>query len=436
VSRPNQTKNNVNRRRFLQTSAAGAAALGLSTVPFVHAGGGDTLRVGLVGCGGRGTGAAAQALRADRNVRLVAMGDAFRDKIEASLRGLQRDAGISERVDVPPERRFAGFDAYQDVIRACDVVLLCSPPGFRPSHIEAAVRAGKHIFAEKPVAVDGPGVRRVLAACQEAQRRRLAVASGFCWRKHAGMRQVVERVHDGAVGNIVALQCTYNTGTLWHRVREEGMSDMEWQVRNWLYFTWLSGDFNVEQHCHSLDKMAWVMRNQYPVRCYGTGGRQVRTGPEFGHIYDHMAVTYEFENGIKCFAMCRQQAGTANDVSDYVFGTQGTAVLSHSRAAQGFRVTGQNAWAAAAAQRDDDMYQREHNELFAGIRSGNPVFDGEWMAKSSLMAIMGRMACYTGRVIEWRQALESRQDLMPARLEMNAELPVPEVARPGVTTFS
>jgi predicted dehydrogenase len=421
----------TDRRRFLQTSVAGAAALGLSQVPLVHADGNDTLKVGLVGCGGRGTGAAAQALRADPNVKLTALGDTFRDKLESSVRQLRADNGIAAKIDVPQERQFTGFDAYQQVINSgVDVVLLCSPPHFRPAHIEAAVRAGKHIFAEKPVAVDAQGVRRVLAACQDAQRRRLSVVSGLCWRYHGGMRETFRRVHDGAVGDIVAMQCNYNTGTLWHRNREAGWSDMEWQVRNWLYFTWLSGDFNVEQHIHSLDKMAWAMRDQPPVRCTGLGGRQVRTGPEFGHIFDHMACIYEYENGVKCYSFCRQQAGCANDVRDYIMGTQGKVdVMAHN-------ITGRNPWRYPAQRaRGDDMYQTEHNELFAAIRSGTPINNGEYMSKSTLMAIMGRMACYTGQAITWQQALESREDLTPARYEWGQH-PVATVARPGVTTFS
>jgi predicted dehydrogenase len=387
--------------------------------------------VGLVGCGGRGTGAASQALRADRNVRLVAMADMFRDRLDGSLAELRRDNPIRERIDVPAERQFVGFEAAQNLINCgVDVVLLCTPPHFRPAHIEAAVRARKHIFAEKPVAVDGPGARRVLAACEEARRQRLSVVSGLCWRYHNGMRQTFARIHDGGLGNIVAMQCNYNTGALWHRVREQGWSDMEWQLRNWLYFTWLSGDFNVEQHVHSLDKMAWAMRNRYPVRCTGLGGRQVRTGPEFGHIFDHMAVVYEFEGGVKCYSYCRQQAGAANDVNDYILGTDGSCdVMRH-------RITGRNPWQYRPARgQSDDMYQEEHNALFASIRSGNPINDGDWMTKSSLMAIMGRMACYTGQVITWEQALNSREDLTPPRYEFGP-LPVPPVARPGITTVS
>ena len=428
-----QTPGTETRRDFLKTSAATAAALSLASVPLVHADGNETLKVGLIGCGGRGTGAAAQALRADGNVKLWAMGDAFRDRLDRSLRDLRRSGDIAPKIDVPAARQFIGFDAYRQVIGSgVDVVLLCTPPHFRPAQLHAAVMAGKHVFAEKPVAVDGPGVRSVLASAEEARRRRLSIVSGLCWRYHQGMRDMMQRIHGGAVGDIVALQCVYNTGTLWNRPRQPNWSEMEFQLRNWLYFTWLSGDFNVEQHVHSLDKMAWAMRDQYPVRCYGVGGRQVRTGPEFGHIYDHMSVTYEFANGVKCFSMCRQMAGCANNVSDSIMGTRGVATLLHPDRRQEYRIRGTNTFAATRQARSDDMYQHEHNELFAAIRNGRPINNGEYMAKSSLMGIMGRMACYTGRVIEWNDALNSTESLSPARYEWGA-LPVPAVARPGVT---
>jgi predicted dehydrogenase len=415
------------RRHFLKTSTA--AAVGLAAVPAVHADGPDVLRIGLIGCGGRGTGAASNALRADRNVRLVAMGDTFRDRLDGSLAALRREADIAQKIDVRPERCFTGFDAYRQVINSgVDVVLLCTPPHFRPLHLRAAVEARKHVFAEKPVAVDGPGVRSVLATCETARRNRLSIVSGLCWRYHNGMRETFRRIHDGAIGDIVTLQCNYNTHGLWVRRREPNWSDMEWQVRNWLYFTWLSGDFNVEQHVHSLDKMAWAMRDQYPVRAVGLGGRQVRTGPEYGHIFDHHAVVYEYANGVKCYSFCRQQNGCANEVKDYVMGSQGRCdVMEHS-------ITGRTTWRYGRAQaRHDDMYQAEHNELFASIRMGTPVNNGEYMAKSSLMAIMGRMATYTGQVITWEQALTSTEDLSPPRYDMNATLAVPSVARPGIT---
>jgi predicted dehydrogenase len=421
------------RRDFLKTTALATAATTLASVPLVHAQqGNDVLKIGLIGCGGRGTGAAVNALSADPRVRLTAMGDAFSDRLESSLANLQRNGAIAQKIDVPREKRFTGFNNYQQVIDSgVDVVLLCSPPHFRPAHIEAAVRAGKHIFCEKPVAVDAPGVRRVQAACQTAQQRRLNVVSGLCWRYHGAMRDTFRRIHDGAVGDIVALQCNYNTGPLWNHARLAAWSDMEWQVRNWLYFTWLSGDFNVEQHIHSLDKMMWAMRDVPPVRCVGLGGRQVRTGPEFGHIFDHMTCVYEFAGGIKCFSSCRQQANCANEVKDFVMGTQGKVDVMD------WTITGRTPWRYPPNQRRDipDMYQTEHNELFAAIRAGNVINNGDYMCKSTMMAIMGRMACYTGQAITWEQAMNSREDLSPPRYDW-IELPVPPVAQPGVTRFS
>ncbi len=417
------------RRDFLKASAVGTVGGTLLSLPQVHAAGSDTIRIGLVGCGGRGTGAAANALHADKNVKLVALGDAFGDRLESCLSRLQKDKALSAKVDVAPERRFTGFDAYQGVIANCDVVLLCTPPHFRPIHINAAVEAGKHVFAEKPVAVDPTGVRKVLAACEAAKKKNLSIVSGLCWRYHHGMRETFARIHEGMLGDIVAMQCTYNTGALWHRSlkekRTQGWSDMEYQMRNWLYFAWLSGDHIVEQHIHSLDKMAWAMKNEYPVKAVGLGGRQVRTAPDYGHIFDHHAVVYEYANGVKLFSFCRQQAGCANDVSDHIMGTLGTCdVMRHT-------IKGKNAW---RLKRDpatpDDMYQNEHNALFASIRSGKPINDGDWMTKSSLMAIMGRVATYTGQVITWDKLLASKEDLSPPRYEFGP-LPTPAVAMPG-----
>ena len=417
----------LGRRRFMQVSGAAAA---IAAAPWVHAQGSDTLKVGLVGCGGRGTGAAAQALRADPNVKLVAVGDAFADRLETCVSTLQRDAGIATKVDVPAARRFVGVDSYRQVIGSgVDVVLLCSPPGFRPLHLKAAIDANKHVFAEKPCAVDGTGVRSVLATCQEARQKRLAVVSGLCWRYDTAKRETMHRIHDGAVGEIVSMQANYITGALWHRERTPEMTETEWQLRNWMYFTWLSGDFNVEQHVHSLDKLAWAMRDVYPIRCYGLGGRQSRTGPEFGHIFDHMAVVYEWENGVRGYANCRQQAGCFNEVNDFIMGTRGKVnVMQHT-------ITGDNPWRypAANGRRDVSMYQNEHNELFASIRRGEPINNGEYMAKSSLMGIMGRMASYTGQVVTWDQALNATENLMPANFTMETQIPIPAVARPGFT---
>ncbi|MCS7014845.1 MAG: Gfo/Idh/MocA family oxidoreductase [Gemmatales bacterium] len=434
------------RREFLRTTAAGTAAAMATLrpwehVPAVHLAGSDVLKVGLIGCGGRGTGAAYNCLRADPHTRLIALADLFRDRLEGSLSTLKSNPEINKQVEVTPDRCFVGFNAYRELLSSgVDIVLLCTPPHFRPAHLQAAVEAGKHIFAEKPVAVDAPGVRKVLAACELAKQKGLAVVSGLCWRYHHGMRETMKRVHDGAIGDIVTMQCTYNVGYLWVRTLAEkqkyGWSDMEWQCRNWLYFTWLSGDHIVEQHIHSLDKMAWAMRNQYPIRCWGMGGRQVRVEPDYGHIFDHHAVVYEFPGGVRLYSFCRQQNGTHSDVSDQIFGTQGTCDIQASRS-DGILLSrqGQRLWSSRQAVRGrDDMYQNELDEMLASIRAGRPINDGDWMTKSTLMAIMGRMATYTGKLITWEMALNSKEDLTPPKYEFGP-LPVPPVAKPGVTPF-
>jgi predicted dehydrogenase len=423
----------ISRRQFIGSSAAATA---LAAVPNAHAAGSDVLRVGLIGCGGRGTGAASQALRADSAVKLVAMGDAFEDRLGQSLVTLTRDEGIAAKIDVPPERRFVGFDAYKQVIASgVDVVLLCTPPHFRPIHLAAAVEAGKHVFAEKPVAVDAPGVRSVLATCERAKAKGLSIVSGLCMRHDHGLREVVRRIRDGAVGDVFALQANDYRGPIWVRPRESGWSDMVWQMRDWYYFTWLSGDFNVEQHVHLLDTCSWAMGDRYPARAVGTGGRQQRTGPEYGHIYDHFAITYEYEGGAQLFATCRQQAGCANDISAQVLGTKGRAALdSGRRRGGGPRIEAGGTWRYDGPP--TDVFQAEHDALFASIRRGEPLNNGEYMAKSTLLAIMGRMAAYTGRVITWEQALGSAEDLSPPRYDWDVPLSVPPVAIPGQTTFA
>jgi predicted dehydrogenase len=415
------------------TAAGGALAATLLPASGVHAAGDDTLRVGLIGCGGRGTGAAAQALNADKNVKLVAMADAFEDRLRSSLATLKEDGDLAGKIDVQPDHCFVGFDAYQKVLASgVDVVLLCTPPHFRPEHLRAAVEAGKHVFAEKPVAVDAPGVRSVLASCAKAKEKDLSVVSGLCIRYHPGFREAVRRIHDGALGDVVALQANDYRGSNWAKPRESDWTGMQWQMRNWYNFTWLSGDFNVEQHVHFLDVCAWVMKDEYPARAIGMGGRLVRNGPEHGNIYDHFSVVYEYANGARLFSNCRQQPGCKNDISGHVLGTKGHADLTERR--RGIAIHAAGDWTYTGPDRN--MYQVEHDELFAGIRSGKPINNGEYMAKSTLLAIMGRMAAYTGQQITWEMALNSQEDLSPPAYDWALELPVPPVALPGKTKFA
>ena len=423
----------ASRRDFLRTSSLLGAAMAVGAADSgAHAAGNGTIRVGLIGCGGRGTGAASNAMAAGKDIKLVALGDMFRERLDESRDQLRNEGG--ERFDVSDDRCFVGFDAYKRVIESgVDVVLLATPPGFRPLHLKAAVSAGKHCFVEKPVAVDGPGVRAVLEACEVAKKKNLSIVSGLCWRYHFAMRETIKRIQDGEIGKVQILQTTYNVGNAKPPITfdPKKWSEMEWQLRNWYYFSWLSGDHNVEQHVHSLDKMAWVLKNEYPIRAWGSGGRTVRTGPEYGNIYDHHVVTYEFASGAKCFSHCRQQDHTLNDVSDYIYGTAGTATLLGGNK-RNFVIQAEKPWRFPKNQDAGNMYQQEHDEFFASIRSSNPINDGEWMSRSTLMGIMGRMATYSGQEVTWEQAMNSKEDLSPAHYAYGPN-PVPNPAVPGVT---
>lgn len=431
------TSSDSSRRSFLSATAAGAAIAAIvpSTLNAgAYAGGSDLLKVGLVGVGGRGTGAAEQALNADPATELVALGDVFEDAVERGRRQLSRQFnkdGEKARVTATDDQCYSGFDAYKKVIDACDVVLLASTPHFRPEHLRASVEAGKHIFCEKPVAVDAPGVRSVLESSKKAAEKGLALVSGLCWRYHHGKRATFEQIHNGAIGDIVAMQCSYMTGGVWdpRRTRDQVKSEMEYQIRNWYYYTWLSGDFNVEQHIHSLDKMMWAMKDEAPATISGSGGRQVRTDEKYGNVYDHFDIVYQWANGVKAFARARHWQNCENEVEDYIFGTKGRVdVMAHEIR----DLSGKVIWKFEGE--GGDMYQIEHNELFASIRANKPINNGDYMCKSTLLAIAGRMAAYTGQKLTWDAAWNSKEDLSPKEYEW-ADNPVPPVAVPGKTPF-
>jgi myo-inositol 2-dehydrogenase / D-chiro-inositol 1-dehydrogenase len=392
----------------------------------------QTLKVGLIGCGGRGSGAASQALHADPNVALTAMGDAFEDQLQKSLQSLQSSCG--DKVQVTPDKSFVGLDAYQKVIDSgVDVVLLATPPGFRPVHLKAAIEAGKHVFCEKPMATDAPGVRSVLESAAKAKEKNLALVAGFCWRYDDARREFYKRIHDGAIGDLRAVYATYYTGPVKPMPapseRPAGMGDLEWQLRNWYNFTWLSGDGYVEQCCHSVDKMAWALKDQSPLNAVAVGGRQ--TPNNQGDIYDHMFVVYEFPDNVRTFVGQRQIGDTYSENSDYLMGSGGFAEI------QGWTrvfIKGKEDWRYRGPK--TDMYQNEHNELFASIRSGKPINDGQWMAHSTMIGLMGRMAAYTGQQITWEQAMNSQQTLVPAELDWKMKLDIAPMAVPGVTKFS
>jgi predicted dehydrogenase len=425
------------RREFMKTTgavvAAGAVAADLSIARSAYAAGSDVLKIGLVGCGGRGNGAALQALRADKNVKLIAMGDAFEDELEKSYKTLAGTNELGARVDVPKERRFAGFDAYKKVCDAgIDVVLLATPPHFRPEHMEYAVKQGLHIFAEKPVAVDAQGVHRVLAAGAEAKKKNLAVVSGLCWRYDYGVRAAMEQIQQGAIGETVAVHAQYNTPGLpkWPMAaRGEKWSDMEYQLRNWYYYTWLSGDGIVEQAIHSLDKAAWIMKDEAPISCMSLGGLQSRLAPSRGNIFDHHSVVYEYAGGVRVFFNSCQIEGVSGEVSTFAMGSKANMQLEKQMLSTR---DGKSLWRYKGPK--NTMHQTEHDELFAGLRSGTIINNTDYMAKSTMLAVMGRMASYTAKKITWEQAMNSQEDLTPASYAWGS-LPEPKIAIPGATKF-
>jgi predicted dehydrogenase len=418
------------RRSFLKTSAvATASASLLSFAPAVHAAGSDVLKVGLVGCGGRGTGAAQQAASTSSAVQITALADAFPDRLNSCKKTLKDNIG--EKFAVTDKHCFVGLDAYKELIGSgVDVVLLATPPHFRPAHFKAVVEAGKHAFVEKPMSTDAPGCRSILESVHIAKEKNLAVVAGFCWRYHNAMREMFKRIHDGDIGDIVSMEANYITGTLWHLPKTPDLTDMEWQIRNWLYFTWLSGDHICEQTIHTIDKLNWAMKDAPPKFAVGMGGRQVRTDPVFGNIYDHHAIAYEYENGVKGYCFTRQMKDCHNDNSFHVFGTKGSAHWQNGR----WRIRGTKAWQAPQELAKDDMYQREHNELFDSIRNGKPINDGERMVRSTLTGIMGRFSTYTGKKIEWDMAMNSKEDLSPPSYKVD-KYPTAPVAMPGKTKF-
>jgi len=431
---------NSTRREFLKTTAVAGTALAAnwSLVGNVHGAGGDTIKVGLIGCGGRGSGAADNVLHAAPNVKIHALGDVFKDRLDGCRQTLQKiaatDAKVKElgnTVDVSDDRCFLGFDAYQNVLGSgVDYVILATPPGFRPSHLEAAVAAGKNIFTEKPVATDGPGIRKVLAAYEEAQKKNLHIVAGTQRRHQASYLESLKRIHDGAIGNIVGGRAYWNQGELWVHRRQPAWSDMEYELRNWYHFVWLCGDHIVEQHVHNLDVINWAI-GEHPVRAVGMGGRQVRTGPEYGQIFDHFAVDYEYPNGVHVLSMCRQIPGCENDVSEAVVGSKGYFQTKH-----GNEIVGETKWRYRSNGQDVDPYVQEHTDLIEAIRAGKSINELKTVAESTLTAIMGRMSAYTGKAVTWDRALNSKEDLFPPRLAWDVAMPerkVPEVGKDKLT---
>ncbi len=425
------------RRDFLKTSTSVAVGAGIAFPNIASAAtpagtpNGSRLKVGLVGAGGRGTGAAGQALAADSNVELTAIAEVSEKQARNALNTL---AGRKkDQVKVDDGKIFIGLDGYKKVIESgVDVVILTTPPGFRPIMLKAAIDAGKHVFCEKPVAVDAPGIRSVLQSAQDAASKKLSIVCGFCWRYHYERRALFERIHDGAIGDVTNMFATYYTGPVKPMPaasrRPKQMTDVAWQVKNWYNFSWLSGDSLVEQAVHSVDKIAWAMKDEPPIAAVATGGRQIPA--EGGNIFDHFHVAYEYPNNVRCHLGSRQQRGTHGENNDYINGTKGNAIIAGGQCI----IRGEENWRYEGAK--NDMYQEEHDTLFSAIRSGKTVNDGQWMANSTMLAILGRMAAYTGAKITWDEAMKSTEDLAPDDLTWESDFDPGPVPKPGITKFT
>ncbi len=415
----------LSRRDFVKTAATASAATVIPGSLGLFAQGTDAIKVGVIGCGGRGTGATIDCLNAAPGVEVVALGDLVPDRVESALKKLK--ATYPDRINVPASRCFTGFDNYLGVCSCPDVNLIvtAAPPGFRPIHLKAAVEAGKHVFMEKPVAVDPLGVRSVIASSDLGKQKGLAIVAGTQRRHQKLYLEMMKRVHDGQIGEVVAAQCYWNMGDLWLKKREPNMTEMEWQCRNWLYFTWLSGDHIVEQHVHNIDVVNWAI-GAMPKNILGMGGRQVRVSPEYGNIFDHFFVEFEYPNGVRVASMCRQTKGCAERVEERIVGTKGVALSSGE-------IKGEKSW--KFEEKETNPYVLEHVDLIASIRAGKVLNEGRQIAESTMCAIIGRMSAYTGRAISWEWAMNSSKlDLSPAKYEFGPN-PVDPAAVPGITAL-
>ena len=405
------------RRQFIATTSAAAIAATTHALAAKHS---DTIKIAMVGCGGRGTGAASQNLTTDKGLRLIAMADISQEQLDKSLGVLKKKH--PEQVDVSTANQFIGFDAYREAIALADLVIIASPQGFHPYHLAEAVRQGKHVFVEKPLAVDAPGVRAVLAAAAEAKKKNLKIGVGLQRHHQPSYIETVKRIHEGAIGDITSMTCYWLGNARAGQPRQPGEDELRYQLRNWYYFTWISGDFIVDQHIHNIDIMNWI-KGGHPVRAQGMGGRQVRNDKNLhGQIFDHHFVEYEYADGSKLFSQCRQgQPGTHQIVSEHVVGTKGRADLNVG--SKLFRITGPNAW-ELRIKTGEDGHQLEHYPLIEAIRNDTPYNELEIAAMSTMTAIMGRMATYSGKLIEWDEAINSKLQLMPEKVTWDMVPPV------------
>jgi predicted dehydrogenase len=434
MTTPSKTTPGYSRRQFLQNSVlTGAAAYAAtSLVRNAHAAGSDVIKIGLIGCGGRGSGAAANAMNAGKDVHLVAMCDLFGERIEDArprLKGM-----YPEQVTVADDHCFTGFDGYQKLIASdVDVVLIAASSHFHPAMLTAAVAAGKHIFCEKPHGLDVPAWKISVAAAEEAKKKNLCLVSGLCWRYDLGVREAMKRVLDGQIGEIIAIQENYIGTPYIFRERKPEWSELEYQFQNWYHFNWLSGDQTAQQLIHSIDKGSWALGDVPPVKVWGMGGRQVCTEPKYGDQFDHHASVFEYANGVRMFAYTRDMLGCYNQTADFILGTKGKAFLPNK-----CRIEGQNPWHYEGPR--PSMYDVEHKELFEAIRAGKTIHNGNYMHTSSMLAIMAQLTCYTGQEVTWEAAMNLQSTFTLPRYAWDVEPTVkPDAngqyatAMPGIT---
>ena len=430
------------RRTFCKQTVAATTGILASTLPLdamSNVYDNKKLKLALIGCGGRGSGAAVQALTADDKVELYAMADAFRDRIDSSLNGIKEHFDGSKNIDVKEKNMFTGFDAYKKAIDLCDVVILTTPPGFRPLHFEYAINNHKHVFMEKPLATDAPGIRKVLEVAKIAKDKKLNVVVGLQRHYQDKYITLYNKVVNGDIGKIVSGQVYWNDGGVWVQKRKPSQSELEYQMRNWYYFTWLCGDHILEQHIHNIDVANWFI-GDYPISAQGMGGREVRNGIDHGQIFDHHFVEFTYANGAVISSQCRHQTGTASRVDEVFQGSNGSVVTGKGEMTDlsgNIKYKYPNKW-----NEDPNPYQVEHDKLFQSIRNNEVINDVEYGAKSTMTAIMGRMATYTGKKITWDQAINSKEMLVPNNLTWNSTPPtLPDdngkylVAIPGKTQF-
>ncbi len=404
-------KKTESRRSFVKKSAFITSAMVLPDLHFANVFNEKKLKIALVGCGGRGTGAANQALQADENVELVAMADIFEDRLNSSYSNLAEQYQGTEKINVPEKQKFLGFDGFQKAIDLADVVILATPPGFRPYHFAYAIDQGKHVFMEKPLATDIPGVRRVLEMAKVAEQKKLNVVVGLQRRYQKNYLEIYDQIKQGNVGKILSGQVYWNSGGVWVKPRKPEYSELEYQMRNWYYFNWICGDHILEQHIHNIDVANWFI-GEYPVSAQGMGGREVRTGPEYGEIFDHHFVEFTYPGGAVIASQCRHQKNTMSRVAENFQGTKGQIDTRDAGKAVIKDYDGQVMF-ISDMEGAVNPYQEEHNQLFAAIRKGETINNAEYGAKSTMTALMGRMATYSGKVITWDEALQSNIQLMP-----------------------